>query len=307
MKYSTTSGGTLISIHNNKINGLPILKGVCPRCINYELIQIKDINKKLNIKKLFTEQNEYDEKLKLIENNSKAECNLFKPAGDPRKDKVLQNFIKKELCLRTRKPYPCNNIQIKNKLNNGKVKLSIDLVGAQKAQNKCLPTLNQHLTELSILEARKKNQEEKNKFNLNQNLIFRRNQYLEYMKENEKLIKYRQDLKNMEKSNIISMEQKRLKGWEEREKIAMEENIYKKYKMRKELVKELDEQMKFKRNKSFTQNFQESYNNVYREKEKTEQFGRCLKCLKLFRKNQICPKEEYDLIQNKKKECQNIK
>ena len=48
VKYTTTSGGSIVSIHNNKIHGLPILQGVCPRCINSELIILKELNKKIN-------------------------------------------------------------------------------------------------------------------------------------------------------------------------------------------------------------------------------------------------------------------
>ena len=70
----------------------------------------------------------------------------------------------------------------------------------------------------------------------------------------------------------------------------------------------MDEQIKLKRNKSFDMRHADDknindYNIIYRENKNNEQFGRCIKCLKLLRKNQICPKEEYELI--KKNEIDN--
>ena len=123
------------------------------------------------------------------------------------------------------------------------------------------------------------------------------------MLENQKLMEMRKNQKILDKSNDIILEQKRLKMVAEQEKNELEKQKNKKYNIKKELIEKLDEQIKLKRNKSFDMRHANDksindYNIIYRENKNNEQFGRCIKCLKLLRKNQICPKEEYDLIKN---------
>ena len=364
VKYTTTSGGSIVSIHNNKIHGLPILQGVCPRCINSELIILKELNKKINkyspiqdynydilenqkqrdkelkerillkVKynknRLLPETQNY-EKNKLIENNSKAECKLFKPAGDPIKDKVLENFFKKEQYLRNKKLIPYNiNLDVDKYLknnNNNITKFSVPSIGLEQHKNKYLPTIEQYLAGLSNQILNKKNEEEKERkrekdeFNYNfrkniaqANIDYESKNFMEQQKKkefmfaNQKLMEMRKNQKILDKSNDIILEQKRLKMVAEQEKNELEKQKNKKYKIKKELIEKLDEQIKLKRNKSFDMRHADDknindYNIIYRENKNNEQFGRCIKCLKLLRKNQICPKEEYELI--KKNEIDN--
>ena len=44
---NATNDGSTVSIHGNTIHGLPIIQGVCSKCINNELIKLKKINNKI--------------------------------------------------------------------------------------------------------------------------------------------------------------------------------------------------------------------------------------------------------------------
>ena len=83
VKYSVTNGGSTVSVHGNTINGLPIIQGVCSKCINNELIKLKSINKQLytynNIKNSRMLESE---KEKIIEHNSNVENGLNNPTVD---------------------------------------------------------------------------------------------------------------------------------------------------------------------------------------------------------------------------------
>ena len=363
VKYTTTSGGSVVSIHSNKIHGLPILQGVCSRCINSELIQLKDINKELDkysnkkydnydILQIEQQRNQelrnrillkvnkdkskllqgpiYNEKNKLIEKNSNAKCKLFIPQGDPIKEKVLENFFKKEEYLRNKKLVPYNiNLDVDNYLKKNKniiTKFSVPSIGLEQYKNKYLPTMEQYRSGLydQILykEQKEENEKkrEKDEFNNNfrQNMIKANNEFIaknlmeqennkEFLRENQKLIELRRNQQLLDKSNDIALERKRLKFIEEQEKNELENRKNKKFRIKKELIEKLDEQVRLKRTKSMdvyklgdNNNNNISYNNVYSETKSNEQFGRCLKCNKLLRKNQICPKEEYELIKETK-------
>ena len=359
VQYTQTSGGSIVSIHNNKIHGLPILQGVCPRCINTELIILKELNKKINrftpvsnenydilenekkrdeelkekillkVKynknRFFTETQNY-EKNKLIEKNSQAECKLYKPAGDPIKEKVMEKYLKKEQYLKNKKLIPYNiNLDADKYLKNNNyiTKFSVPSIGLQKHKNKYLPTIDQYIKSLSNQIIDKKNEEEKERqkdkdeFNyyFKENMIKANNDYesknlieqqkkKEFLRENQKLMEMRKNQKILDKSTEIALEQKYLKILQDQEKNELEKQKNKKYRIKKELMEKLDEQIKLKRNKSFDMRHLESKsnemseNNIYRENKKNEQFGRCMKCFKLLRKSQICPREEYDLIKN---------
>ena len=362
VKYTATSGGSIVSIHNNKIHGLPILQGVCSRCINSELIQLRDINKELdkysnkkynNYDFLQIEQQRnqelknrillkvnkdkskllqgpiYNEKNKLIEKNSNAKCKLFVPQEDPIKDKVLENFFKKEEYLRNKKLIPYDiNLDVDKYLKNNKnaiTKFSVPSIGLEQYKNKYLPTMEQYRNGLydQILYKEQKEEiekkREKDEFNDNfrQNMIKANNEFIaknlmeqeknkEFLRENQKLIELRRNQQLLDKSNDIALERKRLKFIEEQEKNELENRKNKKFRIKKELIEKLDEQVRLKRTKSMDvyklgdNNNNISYNNVYSETKSNEQFGRCLKCNKLLRKNQICPKEEYEQIKETK-------
>ena len=358
VQYTQTSGGSIVSIHHNKIHGLPILQGICPRCINTELIILKELNKKINkfmpvsnenydilenekkrdeelkekillkVKynknRLFTETQNY-EKNKLIEHNSQAECKLYKPTGDPIKEKVMEKYLKKEQYLKNKKLLPYNiNLDADKYLKNNNyiTKFSVPSIGLQNYKNKYLPTIEQYIKSLSNQIIDKKNEEEKEKqkdkdeFNyyFKKNMIKANKDYesknliqqqkkKEFLLENQKLMEIRKNQKILDKSTEIALEQKYLKILQAQEKNELEKQKNKKYRIKKELMEKLDEQIKLKRNKSFDMRHLEnkndiSDNNIFTENKNNEQFGRCMKCFKLLRKNQICSREEYDLIKN---------
>ena len=360
VKYTATSGGSIVSIHNNKIHGLPILQGVCSRCINSELIQLKDINKKLekysnkkydnyDILQIEQQRNQelknrillkvnkdkskllqgpiYNEKNKLIELNSNAKCKLFVPQGDPVKEKVLDNFFKKEEYLRNKKFIPYNiNLDADKYLEKNKnviTKFSVPSIGLEQYKNKYLPTMEQYRNGLcdqilykeQIEENVKKREKDEFNNNFRQNMIKANNEYIkknlveqeknrEFLRENQKLMEMRKNQQLLDRSNDIALERKRLKLIEEQEKNELENIKNKKFRIKKELMEKLDDQVRIKRTKSLDAyklgDNNITYNNVYSETKSNEQFGRCLKCNKLLRKNQICPKEEYELIKETK-------
>ena len=241
----------------------------------------------------------------------------------------MEKFLKKEKYFSNKKLIPYNiNLDTDKYLKNNDyiTKFSVPSIGLEKYKNKYLPSIEQYLKGLSnqIISKKKEveegKQKEKDEYNyfLRKNMIKANNDYeskylieqqkkKEFLKENQRLMELKKNQKILDKSTDIALEQKRLKLVEEKEKIELENQKNKKYRIKRELMEKLDEQIKLKRNKSFDMRSlgKETIidNTIYREKRDNEQFGRCFKCLKLLRKNQICPKEEYELI--KKTEIQN--
>ena len=241
----------------------------------------------------------------------------------------MEKFLKKEKYFSNKKLIPYNiNLDTDKYLKNNDyiTKFSVPSIGLEKYKNKYLPSIEQYLKGLSnqIISKKKEveegKQKEKDEYNyfLRKNMIKANNDYeskylieqqkkKEFLKENQRLMELKKNQKILDKSTDIALEQKRLKLVEEKEKIELENQKNKKYRIKRELMEKLDEQIKLKRNKSFDMRSlgKETIidNTIYREKRDNEQFGRCFKCFKLLRKNQICPKEEYELI--KKTEIQN--
>ena len=143
----------------------------------------------------------------------------------------------------------------------------------------------------------------------------------DFLMENKKLMEEKEKQKKLDKSRDIALEQQRLKNVEEEEKNELLRSRNKKYRVRKELLSQLDQQVKLKRNMSATSlnknnnlNLNINDGNIYREKKNNEQFGRCVKCLRILRKNHLNPTEEYEMVREtkieneaelKKLECEN--
>ena len=166
VKYSITNDRSTISVHGNTINGLPIIQGICSKCINNELIKLKTINQKLctynNIK---TSKIIESEKEKLIEQqNSNAKNDINKPIKEKIREKVIINYLKKEQYLKN-KQFNQNGIKSecdKFILNTNKIsKFSIPSIGLEKFKNKYLPTKDQYINNLNEQIAQKKKAEEK--------------------------------------------------------------------------------------------------------------------------------------------------
>ena len=329
VKYSVTNDGSTVSIYNNTINNLPIIQGVCAKCINNELIKLKSINKNI--------YNQINEKDKLIRHNSTSEFNLNRPVKENLKQKVIINYLKTEQNLKKQIKY--NDFNMKAKvdkylLNNNKIsKFSIPYIGIEKFRNKYLPTKEQYVTNLNeqIIE-KKQTEEEQNKkdkeeFNyyLNKNLIkeeldekirlkSQKQKLKELLKENIKLAELKKNKEFLDKSSDIAQEKKLLQINYIKDKENKEKQNNIKIKLRLDLKEKLEEQIKSKikrNNSSF--NFRSrikrinsrnvpdiSYVNVYTEN-KINQYGRCFQCKKLFKKNLICSKSEFDNIKNAEK------
>ena len=336
VKFSVTNDGSTVSIHGNTIHGLPIIQGVCSKCINNELIKLKKINNKIyktrNIYNDIFPKMYYTEKDRLIEQNSSAEFNLNKPVNERIKQRVITNYLKKEEYFKNKNPISQYNMKLEadNYIlnNNSKIsKFSIPSIGLEKFRNKYLPSKEQYINNLNeqIIEKKrtyeKERKKEKDLFNYytNKNItrgnLEEENKIMnekikqkELLNENIKLAQMKKNKELMEKSNDIELEKKYIQIIENKDKEnnTIQNNI--KLRIRRDLKEKLDEQIntKIKRNNSFdfkcrikrinSRNIPDiSDNNIFTEN-KINQYGRCLHCRKLFKKNQICPKGEYENI-----------
>ena len=165
VKYSVTNGGSTVSVHGNTINGIPIIQGVCSKCINNELIKLKNINKQLytynNIKNSRILESE---KEKLVEQNANFENGLNNPIKDNIREKVIIDYLKNEQYLKNKN---FNHYNIKTEvdkylLNSNKLsKFSVPSIGLEKFKNKYLPTKEQYINNLNEQIKQKKKSEEK--------------------------------------------------------------------------------------------------------------------------------------------------
>ena len=341
VKYSITNDGSTVSIYSNTIHGLPIIQGVCAKCINSELIKLKNINKKI-----YNQRNEFNnniflkkyfaEKEDLIKHNSTSEFNLNKSVKENLKQKVIMNYLQKEQNLKNKMQY--NDYNMKSKvdkylINGNKIsKLSIPCIGLEKFRNKYLPTKEQYINNLNeqiILKKKTKerqNKKDKDEFNffLKKNLVkdeldkkeriqSEKQKLKELLKENIKLAELKRNKEFLDKSYDIALEKKYIQINDIKDKEKKEKQWNMKFKIRLDLKEKLEEQInnKIKRNNSF--NFRSRIKrinsrnvpgisdiNIYTEN-KINQYGRCFNCKKLFKKNLICPKNEYDNIKNAEK------
>lgn len=334
--YSVTNDGSTVSIYGNKIHGLPIIQGVCSKCINNELIKLKNINKKIyNQRNGYYNYNRmyFTEKDKLIEENSRAEFNLNKPVKERIKQKVINDFLKKEQYLKNKNKKQINQYNMKLQvdkylLNNNKIsKFSIPCIGLEKFRNKYLPTKEEYINDLNeqINEKKKSKEKEIKKIKDEFNFYTNKNMEIAEKEEKSRINIEKEKMKNILKENIKLAEMKRnqelldkscdialggknfeITDKKNKDNIQQQNNI--KLKIKRDLKEKLDEQIKMqlKRNNSFdfrtrikrinTRNIPDICDkNIYTEN-KINQYGRCLHCKKLFKKHLICPKGEYDNI-----------
>ena len=345
VKYSVTNGGSTVSVHGNTINGLPIIQGVCSKCINNELIKLKTINKQLytynNIKNSRILESE---KEKLIEQNSKAENGLNNPIKDGIREKVIINYLKNGQYLKNKKynQYNTKTEIDKYLLNSNKIsKFSVPSIGLEQFKNKYLPTKEQYINNLNEQIIQKKKSEEKLKkkeqdeFNYytNKNIVKgkleeesriknEREKEKELLKENLKLAQEKKNKELLDKSADIALEKKYNQISENKDKEEIENKKVIKSRIKRNLKEKLEEQIqnKIKRQNSFdfrkriqrnkSRNMPDiSDINIYTENT-IKQYGRCFNCQKLFQKNLMCDKGEYDNIKkveiSKQKELNKI-
>ena len=246
------------------------------------------------------------------------------------------NYLQKEQNLKNKMQY--NDYNMKSKvdkylINGNKIsKLSIPCIGLEKFRNKYLPTKEQYINNLNeqiILKKKTKerqNKKDKDEFNffLKKNLVkdeldkkeriqSEKQKLKELLKENIKLAELKRNKEFLDKSYDIALKKKYIQINDIKDKEKKEKQWNMKFKIRLDLKEKLEEQInnKIKRNNSF--NFRSRIKrinsrnvpgisdiNIYTEN-KINQYGRCFNCKKLFKKNLICPKNEYDNIKNAEK------
>ena len=321
VKYSVTNDGSTVSVHGNTINGLPIIQGVCSKCINNELIKLKNINQKL-----YTYNNIKNPK----EQNINNEYEPNKQNKEKIREKLIINYLKKEQYLKNKKFNENNmNPEIdKYLLNSNKItKFSVAAIGFEKFKNKYLPSKEQYINNLNEQIIQRKRSEEKLKkkeqdeFNYYTNkdiakaeleeksrIKNEKEKMKELLKENKKLAEIKKQQELIDKSSDIAFEKKYIQMNEKKDKEEIEQKKTIKLRIKRNLKEKLEEQIekKIKRNNSFdfrkrikrpnSRNIPDiSDNNIYTEN-KINQYGRCFNCLKLFKKNLICSKTEYENI-----------
>ena len=345
VKYSITNGGSTVSVHGNTINGLPIIQGVCSKCINNELIKLKNINRQLytynNIKNSRILESEKEK----LEQKSNAKYNSNKPIKDSIREKVIINYLKNEQYLKNKKynnQYNTKSEVDKYLLNSNKIsKFSVPSIGLEKFKNKYLPTKEQYINNLNEQIIQKKKSEEKLKkkeqaeFNYytNKNIAKgkleeesriknEKEKEKELLKENLKLAEQKKNKELLDKSADIALEKKYNQITENKDKEEIENKKVIKLRIKRNLKEKLEEQIqtKIKRHNSFDFRKRIKRNNsrnvpdisdinIYTEN-KIKQYGRCFNCQKLFKKNLMCDKGEYDNIKkieiSKEKELNKI-
>ena len=264
-----------------------------------------------------------DEKTKLINENQKADFPLFKSSNDPLKQRTLERYKKNEECLLKRRfnGYNKNVEDFYNKPNpitNG----SVDAIGRNKLRNKYLPTISQYkkFLDQQILNRENRKKMEKDKDKENEAYIFQknlkeaeiennaRNNYLkglkrDFINQNKKLIEDKDNEKKRNKSFDIATEQQALQKIKDEDNQINKEKLKKKFRVRKELISELSNQIKLKNQKPMDYEPLGKANNfnICCEPENIDEFGRCIKCLRIMKKNQIHPKMEYERIKDEEK------
>ena len=264
-----------------------------------------------------------DEKTKLINENQKADFPLFKSSNDPLKQRTLERYKKNEECLLKRRfnGYNKNVEDFYNKPNpitNG----SVDAIGRNKLRNKYLPTISQYkkFLDQQILNRENRKKMEKDKDKENEAYIFQknlkeaeiennaRNNYLkglkrDFINQNKKLIEDKDNEKKRNKSFDIATEQQALQKIKDEDIQINKEKLKKKFRVRKELIGELSNQIKLKSQKQIDYEPLGKANNfnICCEPENIDEFGRCIKCLRIMKKNQFHPKMEFERIKDEEK------
>ena len=285
-------------------------------------IQLK-VNRNFHLSQKAAENTvKMDEKTKLINENLKADFPLFKSSNDPLKKRTLERYKKNEECLLKRRFNGYNkNLEDYYNKPNPITDGSVDAIGRNKLKNRYLPTISQYKNYLyqQILSKENKIKMEKDKDKENENYIFQknlkdaeiednaRNNYLKNLKrdfilQNNKLIENKENERKKNKSLNIENEQKALQKIKEEENKINEEKIRKKFRVRKELINELNNQIKLKNKKQIDFAPIDNNFNVCCEPQQVDEFGRCIKCLRIMKKNHIHPKKEFERIKEEENE-----
>ena len=112
-------------------------------------------------------------------------------------------------------------------------------------------------------------------------------------------MEYRNKLKQKNKMESYRLDEERInKAIEDDIKENYKINEHKK-KIRKELLNNLNNQILSKNERpksSIYSDYDLDDKNIFREKKGTDQYGRCMKCEKLIKKQMLCPSQEYENV-----------
>ena len=283
---------------------------------NYDL-SLQAINK-------FNPNSQEQKKNKLIEENINSKNIIYNNYNNynPLKEKVLRNYYKNQEHFKNqRSTIYSKNIEDFYKKPNPITNYSVNAIGKNAFVNKYIPTKNELKIglekQLGIKEKeaaiQKKIDQE------NERKIYEKNlkdiQKEQYEKEN-----YYNKLKNdfIKGNNLIINEKKKREILNKSSDVALEKEnerknkeflyneqlkkIKKDYEMKKELKNGLEMQIKNnERNRNLEKKdniyfYNNENGNVFLEPEIIDEYGKCLKCVKIYKANQIFPKKEYDNI-----------
>ena len=263
-------------------------------------------------------------KNKLIEENINSKNIIYNNNNNfnPLKEKVLKNYYKnQENNKNLISTIYSKKIEDFYKKPNPSTNFSINSIGKNVFVNKYLPTKNELKIGLEKQLGKKEKEAaiQKRIDQENERKIFEKNMK-EIQKEQNEYENYQNKLKNdfIRDNNLIINEKKKREILNKSSDVALEkenerknkEFLYKEqlkkqkkdYEMKKELKNSLEMQIKNNENKRKLEKKDNIYfynnknGNVFLEPEIIDEYGKCLKCVKIYKANQIFPKKEYDNI-----------
>ena len=263
-------------------------------------------------------------KNKLIEENINSKNIIYNNNNNfnPLKEKVLKNYYKnQENNKNLISTIYSKKIEDFYKKPNPSTNFSINSIGKNVFVNKYLPTKNELKIGLEKQLGKKEKEAaiQKKIDQENERKIFEKNMK-EIQKEQNEKENYYNKLKYdfIRENNSIINEKKRREYLNKSSDVALEkenerknkEFLYKEqlkkqkkdYEMKKELKNSLEMQIKNNENKRKLEKKDNIYfynnknGNVFLEPEIIDEYGKCLKCVKIYKANQIFPKKEYDNI-----------
>ena len=283
----------------------------------------KNCDLSLNAIKKFNNVSEL-KKNKLIEENINSKNIIYNNNNNfnPLKEKVLKNYYKnQENNKNLISTIYSKKIEDFYKKPNQSTNFSINSIGKNVFVNKYLPTKNELKIGLEKQLGKKEKEAaiQKRIDQENERKIFEKNMK-EIQKEQNEKENYYNKLKYdfIRENNSIINEKKRREYLNKSSDVALEkenerknkEFLYKEqlnkqkkdYEMKKELKNSLEMQIKNNENKRNLEKKDNIYfynnenGNVFLEPEIIDEYGKCLKCVKIYKANQIFPKKEYDNI-----------
>jgi len=263
-------------------------------------------------------------KNKLIEENINSKNIIYNNNNkyDPLKEKVLNNYYKnQEYFKNQRSTIYSKNIEDFYNKPNPETNYSINAIGKNKFVNKYVPTKNElkmslekqlGIKEKQAAIQKKIDQEnerkiyEKNMKDIQKEQYEKENYYNklknDFIRDNNFIINEKKKRDFLNKSSDIALERENEKKNKEFLYNEQLKKLKKDYEMKKELKNSLEMQIKNnERNRNLEKKdniyfYNNENGNIFLEPEIIDEYGKCLKCVKIYKANQIFPKREYDNI-----------